>query len=184
MASTTNGNLFIYNHDSHIVFQLLYVDDIIVIGNHYSFVASLIGALSQEFDLKDLGRLHYFLGLQIDYTPSSLFVHQTKYALDLRHRFHMSYCKSCKTPCSPAALLVANDSPLLVDPTFYRSMVGALQYLTFTRPDLSFAVQQACQFMSSPTANHFQATKQILRYLQGSLHLVFLGNCPITWSAK
>lgn len=96
----------------------------------------------------------------------------------------MSDCKPCKTPCSPAALLVANDSPLLVDPTFYRSMVGALQYLTFTRPDLSFAVQQACQFMSSPTANHFQATKQILRYLQGSLHLVFLGNCPITWFAK
>ena len=74
MASGADGNFFIYNHDSHLVFLLLYVDDIIVTGNHPYFISSLIQSLSQEFDLKDLGRLHYFLGLQIDYTLDGLFV--------------------------------------------------------------------------------------------------------------
>ncbi|XP_030945775.1 uncharacterized protein LOC115970250 [Quercus lobata] len=179
-----DGNLFIYNHDSHLVCLLLYVDDIIVTGNHAAFLTSLLVVLGTDFDLKDLGRLHYFLGLQIDYTPSGLFVHQTKYTLDLLNKFSMSGCKPCKTPCSPNAHLLANDSPLLHDPTFYRSLVGALQYLTFTRPDISFAVQQACQFMSSPTSNHLQAAKRILRYLQGSIHqgLAFTPG-PLTLSA-
>ena len=116
----------LFYHDSHIVFLLLYVDDLIVTRNLPSFIATIIGSLSQDFDLKDLGTLHYFLGLQIDYTPSILFVHQTKYTLDLLHRFSMFDCKPYKTPCSPTAHLVANDSSLLVDPTFYRSMVGSL----------------------------------------------------------
>lgn len=193
------------------------MNDIIDTGNHPNFISFIIDVLNHDFDLKDLGRLHYFLGLQIDYTPSGLFVHQTKYTLDLLSKFSMSGCKPCKTPCSPNSYLIANDSPLLPDPTLYRSMVGALQYLTFTRPDLSFAVQQACQFMSNPTSNHLQAAMRILRYLQGSIHqglaftpspftlftysdvdwagdpldrksissiFVFLGNSPITWSAK
>lgn len=108
------------------MFLLLYVDDIIVIGNHPSFIATVIGSLRQNFDLKDFGRLHYFLGLHIEYTPSVLFVCQTKYTLDLFHQIFMFDCKPCKTPCTLAAYLVANDSSLLVDPTFYRSMVGAL----------------------------------------------------------
>ena len=136
------------------LFLMLYVDDIIVTGNHPSFISSLIHSLSQEFDLKDLGRLHYFLGLQINYTSAGLFVHQSKYAFDLFHKFSMSECKPCKTPCFPNTHLVPHDSPLLPDPTLYRSMVGALQYLIFIRPNLSFAVQQACRFMANPTSNH------------------------------
>ena len=66
--------------------------------------------------------------------------------------------------------LLPNDSPLLPVPKSYRSLVGALKYLTLTKPALSFAVQQACQYMSSPTQPHLQATKRILRYLQGTLH--------------
>ena len=142
--------------------------------------------------------------------PSGLFVHQSKYTLDLLNKFHMADCKPCNTPC-------ATNAHLWPNPTHYRSLVGALQYLTFTRSNLSFAVQQACQFMSFPTDNHLQAAKRILRYLKGSIHqglaftpgplslsaysdadwardpvdwkfifciLVFFGNSPITWSAK
>ena len=128
VASGADGNLFIYRHDGHLVFLLLYVDDIIVIGNHPSFTTSLLHQLSSDFDLKDLGKLHYFLGLQIEYT------------LDLLNKFHMADCKPCNTPCAANAHLWPNDSPLLSNPTHYRSLVGALQYLTFTRSDLSFAV--------------------------------------------
>ena len=72
----------------------------------------------------------------------------------------------------------------LPDPTIYKSMVGALQYLTFTRPDLSFAVWKACQFISSPTSNHLIVAKCILRYLQGTIHhgLAFTPS-PLTLSA-
>ena len=128
VASGADGNLFIYRHDGHLVFLLLYMDDIIVTGNHPSFTVSLLHQLSSDFDLKDLGKLHYFLGLQIEYT------------LDLLNKFHMADCKPCNTPCAANAHLWPNDSPLLSNPTHYRSLVGALQYLTFTRSDLSFAV--------------------------------------------
>ena len=82
----------------------------------------------------------------------------------------MTDCKPCKTPCSPNHHLLPHENSLLSDPTSYRSLVRALQYLTLTRQNLSFAVQQAYQFMSSPTQNHLQAAKRILRYIQGTLH--------------
>ena len=183
-ASAADGNLFILRHGSSIVFLLLYVDDIIITGNRSSFVSSVIKLLGVDFDLKDLELLHYFLGLQVDYTSSRLFVHQTKYASDLLKKFGMTDCKPCKTPSSPNSHFLPNDSPLLSDPTTYRSLVGALQYLSFTRPDLSFAVQQACQYMSTPTQNNLQAAKHILRYLQGTLHFgIAFTPGPISLSA-
>lgn len=102
------------------------MDDIIVAGNSSSFVSSIIKLLGNEFDFKNLGLLHYFLGCQIDYTSTGLFVHQTKYASDLLQRFAMTDCKPCKTPCSPNHHLLPNESPLLLDPKSYRSLVGAL----------------------------------------------------------
>ena len=170
LALGANGNLFIYRYDSHLGFLLLYVDDIILTGNDKAFKASIIQLLSFAFDHKDLGLLHYFLGLQIEYTTSGLFVHQTKYATNLLTKFAMADYKPCKTPCSPNQHFLPNDSPPLFDPSSYRSLVGALQYITFTKLDLSFAVQQACQYMCSPTQNHLQASKHILGYLTGTLH--------------
>ena len=166
------------------MYLLLYVDDIIITGNNSTIISSIIKLFGTDFDLKDLGLLHYFLGLQIDYTSTSLFVHLTKYASNLLQNFGMTDYKPCKTPCSPNHHLLPNDSPLLSNPKSYRSVVGALQYLTFTRLGLSFAVQQACQYMSSPTHNHLQVAKRILRYLQGTLHYgIALTPDPISLSA-
>lgn len=77
-------------------------------------------------------------------------------------------CKPCLTPCHPNKKLFNHGSPPVSDPVAYRSFVGALQYLTFTRPYNAFSVNQVCQFMHCP---HFVAIKQILRYLKGSLTL-------------
>ena len=165
--------------------MLLYMDDIIITGNNSTFVSSLIKLLGEDFDLKDLGLLCYFLGLQIDYTSPSLFMHQTKYASSLLKKFGMTNYKPCKTPSSPNFHLLPNDSPLVSNPTSYRTLVGALQYLTFTRLDLSFTAQQACQFMSTPTHNQLQAAKHILRYLQGTLHFgIAFSPGPISLSAQ
>ena len=136
-----NSSLFIFCSAKTIIYLLLYVDDIIVTGNDASQVHNLIAALGQVFELKDLGTLNYFLGIQITQSSYGLTLTQTKYASDVLHRFHMENSKPTKTPSCSSTRLVPHDGVPLSDPSQYRSMVGALQYLTFTRPDIAFSVQ-------------------------------------------
>ena len=106
--------------------------------------------------MKDLGSLHYFLG-------DDIFVSQYKYLQNLFVKSQMTGCKPCKTPCSSSARLGKTDGLPLVDPTPYRSLVVALQYLTFTHPDITFVVNHICQYMHAPTDVHFSALERILR---------------------
>ena len=168
--SLADPSLFMYRKEDTVLFLLLYVDDIIVTGNSSTAIQALLHQLSTEFDIKDLGPLKFFLGLKIDYNASGFFVHQQKYASDLLAKFNMATCKPCSTPFVSLSRLRKDDGLPLSDPTPFRSMVGGLQYLTFTRPDLSFAVNHICQFMHQPTDQHLVAAKRILRYVQGSLN--------------
>jgi len=151
------------------VILLLYVDDILLTGSYSSLLTSIIDALTQEFDMKDLGPLTYFLGLQVSYSSSGLFVSQSKYIKELLDRVDLQNSKSCATPCLPYHHLLKDDGKPYSHPQQYRSIVGALQYLTFTRPDIAFSVNQACQFMHNPMESHVVAVKRILRYLRGTL---------------
>ncbi|KAB2611286.1 pentatricopeptide repeat-containing protein [Pyrus ussuriensis x Pyrus communis] len=108
------------------------------VGPSSSAYKSVICQLSALFPIKDLGSLHYFLGLEVKRSSKGIFVSQTKYILDLLDKAKMEGAKPCVTPLSTSQF--DHSSPLLDDPTEYRSLVGALQYLTWTRPDLSFAV--------------------------------------------
>jgi hypothetical protein len=168
-ASLADPSLFVYKNGSTVIYLLLYVNDIILTGSSTAAVQDLIHELAQAFELKDLGPLKYFLGLQIDYTISGLLVHQTKYATDLLTKHNMFTCKPCSTPFVPSSTSVLTASSSLSDPLSYRSLVGALQYLTFTRPDLSFAVNSLCQHMHQPTTTHMVAAKRVLRYIRGTL---------------
>ncbi|XP_021834587.1 uncharacterized protein LOC110774362 [Prunus avium] len=117
-----------------------------------------------------MGKLTYFLGLHIDYNAESdIFVSQKKYATELLHKAGMSSCRPCSTPSKPHTQVLQSEGTLLSDPSLYRSVVGALQYLTFTRPDLSYAVNSVCQYMTAPTEIHWLLVKRILRYIQGTL---------------
>ena len=89
------------------------------------------------FELKDLGPLSYFLGIQISHTKYGITLTQTKYAYDILHTFNMTNSKPVKTPCYPSSHLVPHSGVALSDPSMYRSLVGALQYLTFTKLDLA-----------------------------------------------
>ena len=183
-ASLLDSSLFTLRHGNLVAFLLVYVDDIVLTGNSPQFLTSLIAQLSAFFELKDLGPLSYFLGLQILRTSKGLFVTQTKYAQDLLLRVHMHTSKPARTPCAPNTRLSPTDGTLLSNLHEFRSLVGSLHYLTFTRPNLSFAVQQVCQFMSNPTDIHLIAAKRILRYVNRTLHRgVFFQPGPLSLSA-
>ena len=161
------------------------MDDIVLTGNIPSFLNTLIKQLSQAFELKDLGDLHYFSGRQITRTTKGLFLNQAKYAHDFLGWHNLLTSKLVNTPCAPYMRLVPNEGSLLADPYPYRSLVGSLHYLTFTRLDLSFAVHQVCQFMSKPTDVHLIATKCILRYLNGTMDYgIFLQLGPLSLSTS
>jgi hypothetical protein len=163
--------LFVKHIGPAIVILLLYVDDIIITGSASGAIQQVIGALTTEFDIKDLGFLHYFLGIQITRTATGLFLSQTKYVEDLLTKSEMVAAKPCDTPCLPYHRLLKEDGEPYSNPTLFRSIVGALQYLTFTGPDIAFSVHQVCQFIQNPMVSHFTAVKRILRYLKGTMQL-------------
>ncbi|CAL2270482.1 unnamed protein product [Prunus armeniaca] len=164
-------SLFVKHTGTDIVLLLIYVDDIIVTGSSSTFVQSIITDLGEAFDMKDIGKLTYFLGLEISYLSNGdIFVNQAKYLQDLLKKAAMVECKPCSTPAKPHQQFLKDEGVSLQDPTTYRSLVGALQYLTFTRPDIAYAVNSVCQFMIAPTDIHFGAVKRILRYLKGTSH--------------
>ncbi|GJX61520.1 ribonuclease H-like domain-containing protein [Tanacetum coccineum] len=142
------------------------------IGFHHSKTdASLfriIDSLHKEFVLTDLGSLNYFLGISAQRTASGLFLSQSKFAEEIIEKVHMQQCNPCRTPVDIESKIRPEGAPV-ADPTLYRSLVGALQYLTFTHPDLSYAVQQVCLYMHDPREPHLLALKRILRYVRGTL---------------
>lgn len=129
-----NSSLFILRQGKVLVYHLVYVDDIVLTDNQPNFLTSLIKQVSQAFELKDLGPLHYFLSLHITRTSTGLFLNQAKYAHDLLVKQNMISSKLAKSPCAPNLRLVPHEGFILANPHEYRSMVGSLQYLIFTQP--------------------------------------------------
>jgi hypothetical protein len=160
------------NHD--ICYLLVYVDDILLTGSNSSLLQSLITLLSSEFKLRDLGSAHYFLGIEVTPTNMGLMLTQHKYALDILSHFGMSTYKPVDTPVSAFKNGLLPSEPFS-DSTRFRQIIGALQYLTFIRPDICYAVNKVCQFMHAPTESHWVVVKRILRYVKGTssfgLHL-------------
>nr|GEY83530.1 ribonuclease H-like domain-containing protein [Tanacetum cinerariifolium] len=121
-----------------------------------------------EFDMTDLGALNYFLGVSATRSSTGLFFSQKKYACELLERANMVNCNPLRTPVDTNSK-IGPEGVAVQDPTLYGSLAGGLQYLTFTRPDLSYAVQQICLYMHDPREPHFAALKRILRYVQGTV---------------
>ncbi|XP_058216944.1 uncharacterized mitochondrial protein AtMg00810-like [Rhododendron vialii] len=119
--------------------------------------------------MKDLGTLSYFLGLEVVSSSFGLFLSQSKYASDLLVKGGMVDCKPSSSPASVKPGISEYDSPFL-DVQLYRTLVGSLQYLTLTRPEISHLVNVACQHMHAPKLSHFVAVKRILRYVKGSVN--------------
>lgn len=135
---------------------------------HETLVKNFAQTMTNEFEMSMMGELTYFLGLQIKQSAKGIFVHQTKYCIDLLKRFDMFDCKTLDTPMAISVKLDPDVNGIPVNSTKYRSMIGALLYLTASRPDIQFAICKCARYQSSPMESHLQAVKRILRYLKGT----------------
>jgi hypothetical protein len=170
VEAKSDTSLFIYCRGVDMAFLLLYVDDIVLTTSSPSFLHRIIAALRREFSMTNMGPLHHFLGVSVQRRGDSLSLSQRQYMLEILERAGMSNCKASSTPVDTHSKLPA-DGVSVSDPSQYRSLAGALQYLTFTRPNIAYAVQQVCLYMHDPREPHLSALKRILRYLQGTLDL-------------
>ncbi|GJY12088.1 ribonuclease H-like domain-containing protein [Tanacetum coccineum] len=167
--SRCDSSLFIYRQGINNRLIVLIEDDIVLTASSEGLLQQIIGSLHQEFAMTDLGPLNYFLGIFVTRDSSGLFLSQKKYAIEILEKAHMVSCNPSRTPVDTESKLGV-DGDLVSDPTLYRSLAGSLQYLTFTRPDISYAVQQVCLHMHDPREPHLSALKRILRYVQGTLN--------------
>ena len=150
---------------------IVYVDDIILTGDDIEEISRIKGTLAATFEVKDLGEMKYFLGMEVArskkgiYISQRIYISQGKYILDLLEETGMLGCKPSTTPID----VRKDEVGLLVDKNRYQRMVGKLIYLSHTRPDIAFAVSTVSQHMNCPREKHLQAVYKILRYLKASL---------------
>lgn len=151
LPSRSDSSLFIFKSDAHTAYLLLYVDDIVLTASSSSFLEHVISSLRTEFCMTDLGHLHHFLVIAVSRSPSGLFLSQRQYALDILSEAGMLDCHPMRTPADTGSKLSSSGEPL-PDATLYRSLTGALQYMTLTRARLLCPTSLSLYARSSPSA--------------------------------
>ncbi|RVW39496.1 Retrovirus-related Pol polyprotein from transposon RE1 [Vitis vinifera] len=157
---------FKQSNDGRMTILIVYVDDIILTGDDTGEVERLKKVLATEFEVKDLGQMRYFLGMEVARSRKGISISQRKYVLDLLTETGMLGCKPSDTPIKARNRMESDGKP--VDREKYQRLVGRLIYLSHTRPDIAFAVSVVSQYMHSPKESHLEAVYKILRYLKGS----------------
>ncbi|GKV19001.1 hypothetical protein SLEP1_g29301 [Rubroshorea leprosula] len=166
--SLCDYSLFTYRQGNNFLAVLVYVDDLIIAGNNSTLCQHLKDFLNSQFHIKDLGRLKYFLGIEVARHPSGIFLCQRKYTLDILFESGMLGAKPVSFPMEQKLKLTLDGGSPLPNPMQYRRLVGRLIYLTITRPEISFSVHILSQFMQAPTQLHLDAAMRVLRYLKSS----------------
>lgn len=147
---------------------LVYVDDIIVTENDWKEQKVLTQHLAKEFEIKTLGRLKYFLGIEVTHSKKGIFISQKRYIIDLLKETGKLACKPVGNPIDPSHKLGNVEEGAVVDKEMYQRLVGRLIYLFHTTPNIAFAVSVVSQFMHNPKEVHLLATHRILQYLKGT----------------
>ncbi|KAF5441902.1 hypothetical protein F2P56_037146 [Juglans regia] len=190
-----DSSLFIHHITSGTVYLLLYVDDMVLTGNNPALTKTLITRLSTEFAMKDLGSLHYFLGVKVQPNSHGLFLSQTKYALDILQRANMVEAKPITTPFEVGHHLTI-EGKLFSDHTLFRSLAGVLQYLKITRLDLSFSVNSIASTGHHGLQLHRTSSHELLAYSDADWagcpdtrrsttgYVIFLGANLVSWCSK
>jgi hypothetical protein len=164
--SKEDSNLFFKIMNNETVILLLYVDDLFL-TREKNLIIKCKKRLSSEFEMKYLGIMHYFLGIEVWYSPERIFLNQGKYMVEILKRFDMLECKPINKPMEAKLKLLVDTSSELIDATLYRQIIGSLMYLTNTRPNICFTVNTLSQFLVEPKHVHLVAAKHVMRYLKG-----------------
>jgi len=147
---------------------LVYVDDIIVTGDDEEEQKLLSQHLARNFEIKNLGKLKYFFGIEVAHSKKGIFISQQKYITGLLKETGKTACKPVNTPIDPNLKLGNAKEDTTVDKEMYQRLVGRLIYLSHTRLDVAFAVSLVSQFMHQPKEIHLQAALRIVQYLKGT----------------
>ena len=160
----------------------MYVDDIVVTGNNPNVISRLKSHLHHAFSIKDLSPLSFFLGLELTYSQSGIIVTQQKFSKELLRDSSIAALKPHVRLLPLNHKLSPHDSPILANPTLYRSLVAKLNFLTHTRLDISYSVQALGQHMQKPTIHYFEALTHTLGFKSTTLGqgILLLGRSPIS----
>lgn len=150
--------------------MVLYVDDLFPIGSS-RLIKDCKENLATKFNMKDLGRMHYFLGLEVWQQNKEIFLGQGRYTTEILKRFQMEDYRPMATPIITNWKKIDTSEDNEVDPSLYRQLIGSLMYLLNTRPDICYALNTLSQFMVEPRRAHWAAAKHVLRYLRGAVEL-------------
>lgn len=164
-----HGVYVMLKEDNKVLMVCLYVDDLLVTGNHTTEIDNFTSLMMSEFEMTNLGKLSYFLGLEFLWTEYGIVMHQRKYAGEILKRFGMEDCNVAITPAETNQKLEDKPEEEGVDPTGYKQLVGSLRYLCNSRPDICYAVGVLSKFMNRPKKSHFLAAKRVLRYVKGTM---------------
>ena len=169
IRSTTDHSIF-YHHTStgQCIYLIVYAHDIVITCSDQAGIQKLKQHLFNHFQTKDLRKLKYFLGIEVAQSNSNAVISQRKHTLDTLVDTGMLDCKLVDTPMDPNVKLLQGQGEHLRDPRRYRRLIGKLNYLTITRPDISFLVSVVSQFLQSPCDSHSDAAVRILRFVKGT----------------
>ncbi|KAG7594051.1 Integrase catalytic core [Arabidopsis thaliana x Arabidopsis arenosa] len=160
----------------HVLIIAVYVDDIFVTGTSLDIINEFKTEMSLRFDMSDLGKLSYYLGIEVIQHVEGITLNQTRYALKILEEARMKDCNMVHTPMETGLKLSKCENEKEVDATIFRKNVGCFRYLLHTRPDLSYCVGILSRYMQSPRETHAVAMKQCLRYLKGTTTLGLVYN--------
>ncbi|KAI3703311.1 hypothetical protein L1987_73276 [Smallanthus sonchifolius] len=166
--SNADHTLFLKQKDGRVTCLIIYVDDMIITGDDEEEMKQLKRKLFSKFEMKDLGNLKYFLGIEVLRSNQGIFICQKKYILDLLTETGLVDCKPVDTPMIVNHKLHMEPNGELADKERYQRLVGKLIYLSHTRPDIAYAVGAVSQFMHQPQVAHMEAVQRILKYLKGT----------------
>ncbi|PRQ51794.1 putative RNA-directed DNA polymerase [Rosa chinensis] len=164
--SNSDHTLFLKHRCGKVTALIIYVDDMVVTGDDFEEIQRLQGQLSLEFEMKDLGNLKYFLGIEVARGNDCIVLSQRKYVLDLLAETCMLDCQPVDTPIEQNHRLAEYLDQVPTNKARYQRLVGRLIYLSHTRPDLAYAVSVVSQFMHNPSKTHMDAVFRILLYLK------------------
>eukprot|EP00253_Pinus_taeda_P027783 PITA_27783 len=169
--SSADPNLYFKVVQGMPLILVVYVNDLFLIGSELLMVECK-RVLAFEFEMKDLGMMHYFLGLEVWQRPREIFLSQGKYVMELLEIFGMVEFKSLVTPMEINFKKLCGDIAGLdlANPSEYRLFIGALIFLVNTRPNICFVVSTLSQFMTEPLHAHCITAKHVLRYLHGTIN--------------